>query len=112
MRRPYAAAMEILGDAVQLTPSQHSIVQLEAALDCALQKILDHRKELHALHKERDPKAIERRIAEAVSHATARIERELAESKRHNAELARECDELRASKRRLRDAIERMKGAR
>lgn len=68
--------------------------------------------ELRALQRERDPERLERLIAERVAAATADLEAKLAVSKGIAADLNRTIDELRASKRKLREALDRAKEGR
>lgn len=76
-------------------------------------EVRDKTAALRALQDERDPRAVEDRVAAAVNAATTRLERELADARATIASMRSEADELRASKRKLREALERAKdGAR
>ncbi len=64
---------------------------------------------LRQLQRERDPERIEREVSDRVSKATADLDTRLLVVKQENAQLRRDADELRASKKRLREALDRAK---
>lgn len=64
---------------------------------------------LRQLQRERDPTRIEREVADRVQAATRELEARLSVVKQENHQLRRDADELRAAKRRLRDALDRKK---
>lgn len=64
---------------------------------------------LRQLQRERDPSRIDREVAERVAAATADLEARLGVVKQTNLQLQREADELRTSKKRLREALDRTK---
>lgn len=64
---------------------------------------------LRQLQRERDPARVEREVADRVAAATADLETRLSVVKQENHQLRRDADELRAAKRRLREALDRKK---
>lgn len=72
----------------------------------------DKTEELRQLHKERDPERIAVLVAHSVKERTATLEDQIRAQATEKANLQREIDELRASKRRLKEANERLKDGR
>ncbi len=89
----------------EIAGSRHTIESLKADND--------HKTtELRRLQDERDPAVVERAIREACERATARADSELAALKSTIATLRSEAEELKASKKKLREALERAKDGR
>lgn len=71
---------------------------------------LDHKTNaLRELQRERDPSRIEALVAERVKSATATLDSALSQARRQCESAQREIEELRASKKKLREALERAK---
>lgn len=66
--------------------------------------------ELRKLQRERDPERVDREVAARVDAATAELRVALGQAKVNHEALKREIDELKAAKKKLREALERAKG--
>lgn len=67
--------------------------------------------ELRMLHQERDPKRFETAVRERVEKATAELEAKLRAAAARDAEQQREIEELKRGKKKLREALDRLKDA-
>jgi PAS domain-containing protein len=65
--------------------------------------------ELRLLHQERDPKRFDTAVRERVDASTAELQTKLRAAAIENADQKRQIEELQRSKRKLRDALDRLK---
>lgn len=72
-------------------------------------EVRDKTEALRRLQDERDPAIVERKVADAVARATDGLEEDVKNYRGRLAAAEREIEELRASKRKLREALERAK---
>jgi hypothetical protein len=67
--------------------------------------------ELRLLHRERDPRRFETAVRERVEAATAALEAKVRGAAVENADLKRQIEELQRGKKKLREALDRLKDA-
>lgn len=67
--------------------------------------------ELRLLHRERDPKRFETAVRERVEAATAALDAKVRSAAVENADLKRQIEELQRGKKKLREALDRLKDA-
>lgn len=88
---------------------EQTLVSRITRIEDALGDREDLAAKLKALQRDHDPERIKRQISEAVATATAELERQLSTVKLALTNANREIEELKASKRKLREALERLK---
>jgi chromosome segregation ATPase len=93
----------------RLVIANRELATARAAIETLEQRLSSRTSELRRLNDERNPSTIERGIKDAVAAATAKRDAEIADARATIATQKSEIDGLRASKKKLRDALERLK---
>jgi chromosome segregation ATPase len=108
-RKEEALMLELESAKDALVSVRHQLASVRHEIDAVTEDNRVKTADLRRLHDERDPVKIQLVVVAAIERARADADREITELRATVATQKSELEELRASKRKLRDALERIK---